>query len=57
MRLAQSIYDSNQFTRVRELADLLKKAGCKDAELMRHLRGKGPHVRGCWAVDLLLQKE
>lgn len=21
-----------------------------------HLRGPGPHVRGCWAVDLLLAK-
>jgi hypothetical protein len=21
-----------------------------------HLRGSGPHVRGCWAVDLLLGK-
>jgi hypothetical protein len=25
--------------------------------LLAHLRGPGPHVRGCWAVDLILGKE
>jgi len=32
-------------------------AGCTDAELIGHLRSRGPHVRGCWAVDLVLGKE
>jgi hypothetical protein len=36
------------------LADALEDAGCDDAELLGHLRGPGPHVRGCWALDLLL---
>ena len=36
------------------LADALEDAGCGDAELLGHLRGSGPHVRGCWVVDLLL---
>jgi hypothetical protein len=36
------------------LADALEDAGCTDARLLEHLRGPGPHVRGCWAVDLLL---
>jgi hypothetical protein len=22
--------------------------------LLGHLRGQGPHVRGCWPVDLIL---
>jgi hypothetical protein len=39
------------------LADALAEAGCTDAQLLGHLRGPGPHVRGCWAVDLLLAKE
>jgi hypothetical protein len=39
------------------LADALEDAGCTDADLLGHLRGPGPHVRGCWAVDLLLGKE
>ncbi len=39
------------------LADALEEAGCADAELLAHCRGRGPHYRGCWAVDLLLGKE
>jgi hypothetical protein len=39
------------------LADALEDAGCTDAELLGHLRGPGPHVRGCWALDLVLSKE
>ncbi len=38
------------------LADALEEAGCTDAILLEHLRGPGPHVRGCWAVDALLGK-
>jgi hypothetical protein len=39
------------------LADTLEDAGCADADLLGHLRGPGPHVRGCWAVDLILSKD
>ena len=38
------------------LADALEDAGCADADILGHLRGPGPHVRGCWVVDLLLGK-
>jgi hypothetical protein len=40
-------------TRLAVLADALEDAGCDDAELLGHLRGPGPHVRGCWVIDLL----
>jgi hypothetical protein len=43
-------------TRLAMLADALEDAGCADADLLGHLRGPGPHVRGCWAVDLLRTK-
>ncbi len=56
-RLAGAIYDARDFDRLPVLADALEDAGCADAELLGHLRGPGPHVRGCWAVDLLLGKE
>jgi hypothetical protein len=38
------------------LADALEDAGCIDADLLGHLREPGPHVLGCWAVDLVLGK-
>jgi hypothetical protein len=38
------------------LADALEDAGCTDTNLLGHLRGPGPHVRGCWALDLVLSK-
>jgi hypothetical protein len=54
--MAQTIYDQRTFDRLPLLADALEDAGCSDGELLGHLRGPGPHVRGCWAVDLLLAK-
>jgi hypothetical protein len=57
VRLAQAIYDGRAFDRLPVLADALEDAGCTDAGILGHLRGPGPHVRGCWAVDLLLGKE
>jgi hypothetical protein len=38
------------------LADALEDAGCIDREILEHLRGPGPHTRGCWAVDALRGK-
>ena len=43
--------------RMAVLADALEDAGCDHADLLGHLRGPGPHVRGCWALDLVLGKE
>jgi hypothetical protein len=54
--LAESIYREHGFDRLPILADALEDAGCDAAELLAHLRGPGPHVRGCWAVDLVLGK-
>jgi hypothetical protein len=42
--------------RLAVLADALEDAGCHDTELLGHLRGPGVHVRGCWALDLILVK-
>jgi hypothetical protein len=39
------------------LADALEESGCDNADILGHLRGDGDHVRGCWAVDLILGKE
>jgi hypothetical protein len=56
-RLAQSAYGGWQFGSLPILGDALEDAGCADADILGHLRGPGPHVRGCWAIDLLLGKE
>jgi hypothetical protein len=55
-KLARGIYDEGAFDRLPVLADALLDAGCDDEEPMGHLRGPGPHVRGCWAVDSLLER-
>jgi hypothetical protein len=39
------------------LADALQDAACDSADILDHCRGSGPHVRGCWVVDLVLGKE
>jgi hypothetical protein len=64
VKLARAVYDERELpdgtldaARLAVLADMLEEAGCTDADMLSHLRGPGPHVRGCWAVDLLLDKE
>lgn len=53
---AQRIYDRSEFEFLPFLADLLQEAGCQDAGVLAHLRSPGPHVRGCWVLDLVLGK-
>jgi len=55
--LASSIYDELAFDRMPELIGALEEAGCANTDLLDHCRQSGPHVRGCWVVDLLLRKE
>jgi hypothetical protein len=55
-RLAQAIYDELAFDRLPILADALEEAGCTNADILAHCRQPGEHVRGCWAVDLILGK-
>jgi hypothetical protein len=40
-----------------EVADALAEAGSSNQDILSHCRGPGPHVRGCWVVDLVLGKE
>ena len=64
MSLARTAYEERTLPsgeldpqRLAVLADALEEAGCSDPELMGHLRSAGPHVRGCWALDLVLGKQ
>jgi hypothetical protein len=55
--LTREIYNSRTFDRMPELAESLREAGCTDAEILAHFRSGKEHVRGCWVVDLILEKE
>jgi hypothetical protein len=54
--LAEGIYADRAFDRLPILADALEDAGCDDPDLLGHCRGPGPHVLGCWVIDLVLGK-
>jgi hypothetical protein len=55
--LAEQMYESRDFSPMPVLADALQDAGCDNEDILAHCRGAGPHVRGCWVVDLVLGKE
>jgi hypothetical protein len=55
--LAQHMYESRDFGDAALLADMLEDAGATDPQLLDHLRGPGPHTRGCFAVEVVLGKE
>jgi hypothetical protein len=52
--LASQMYESRDFGAMPILADALQDAGCDSDDVLDHCRGPGPHVRGCWVVDLVL---
>lgn len=56
-KLAEAIITKGDWKGLSILADALEDAGFTDADILNHLRGPGPHVRGCWCVDLLLDKK
>lgn len=54
--LASSMYESRDFASMPILADALQDAGCNLPEILDHCRGPVLHVRGCWVVDLVLDR-
>jgi hypothetical protein len=55
--LGEEIYLEKAFDLLGILGDALEDAGCNNREILDHCRSGGEHVRGCWAVDLVLDKE
>jgi hypothetical protein len=53
-KMAHAVLADGRFSDLPILADALEEAGCLDKDILAHLRGPGPHARGCWAVDALL---
>lgn len=63
LALANEIYNERRLpighldlNKLSRLADALEESKCNNDELLTHLRSEGPHVRGCWALDLILEK-
>jgi hypothetical protein len=54
--IALGVQAEQAFDRLPILADALEDDGCNDAELLTHLRHHSHHLRGCWALDLVLGK-
>ncbi len=61
LSLARAAYEEREqpsglldAARLAVLSDALEEAGCTDTAVLGHLRTEGPHVRGCWALDLVM---
>jgi hypothetical protein len=57
LALAREMYENLAFHRMAVLADLLQSAGCADSDILEHCRAPTDHTRGCWVVDLILERE
>jgi hypothetical protein len=58
MRLAHDLYAEKAFDRMPILADALEEAGCASLGVLEHCRdSRLVHLRGCWAVDLVLARQ
>ncbi len=58
MLLAKNLDETGDFSGLPVLADALQEAWCDSDELLNHLRDpNATHVRGRWALDLILGKE
>jgi hypothetical protein len=56
--LAKHMYESRDFSPMPILADALQDAGCDCDDILTHCRdATASHVRGCWVVDLVLDKQ
>jgi hypothetical protein len=55
--LGQSVNEEGRFQELPILADALEEAGCANPDLLAHCRHPVQHVRGCWALDLVLGKQ
>ena len=53
-QLARHASHTSDFSVLPVLADALEEAGCNRDDLLDHLRHGGPHVFGCWALELVI---
>jgi hypothetical protein len=56
LQMARAIDKERCFENLPILADALEEAGCGDRDILNHCRQPSEHVRGCWVIDLILDK-
>jgi hypothetical protein len=56
VKLARYMYASRDFSAMPILGDALQDAGCAEHEIIVHCQTDKPHVRGCWVVELVLDR-
>jgi hypothetical protein len=54
---ARKVYDQRQFDLLPELASRLEDSGCDNHAILDHCLNGRDHVRGCWVVDLILERK
>jgi hypothetical protein len=55
IKLAQHAHASGDFSVLPVLADALQEAGCDRDDILDHFRDpRATHIRGCWALELVL---
>jgi len=55
--LARTMYESREYSAMPILADAIQDAGCDNDDILNHCRDTTlSHVRGCWVVDLVLDR-
>lgn len=56
-KLTEIAYEKRKWGLLPEVARHLHRIGDEHPEVLAHLKGPGPHTRGCWVVDGILGKE
>ena len=54
--LARGICRASAYDRLPILADALEEAGCDNHHILSHCRKESRHVRGCWVIDLITDR-
>lgn len=57
INLAMSIYKNQSYECMPELREALMSAGCGEEAIIQHCQKDVLHVRGCWLIDLILEKK
>jgi len=56
VQLASHAHATGDFSALAALADALEEAGCDRQDIFDHFRNGGAHIRGCWALELVLRE-